>query len=153
MVCFENTIVLIGGKSYGDITGRVELFDLMRGRWRASLNAPSLRQTRWRHSSCLSGDRIYTFGGHSGINRLTALESCNARKLVTGHSSAIWRRVKIELEDSGVVARTHPILSPIFDGAILIAGGFADNGKKLGDWHIVDLEARSVSNVDSMVNI
>ena len=154
MVCYENTIILIGGRSHNVHTAQVELFDLMRegGKWRVNISAPSLRKARWRHSSCVAGDRIYTFGGDSGVNYLTSLESINARKLVAGHPSAVWRRVKIDMEeDYGVVARSHPILSPIYDGAILIAGGFAANGNKLGDWRIVDLEDRSISSVDSMV--
>ena len=110
-----------------------------------------MKHARWRHSSCVAGDRIYTFGGRCGKDYLASMESVNARKLVAGSSRAIWRTVDIDLVSAGgLLARSHPIMSPIGgeEDTILIAGGFDSNGNKLSDWQLVDLIEETVTSID-----
>ena len=123
LVHYKANIFVIGGWRLKSM----DRFSIEGNTWST---APPMNQERDRHSSCVLGDKIYSFGGEDSNGYLSSIEGIDCGAVVGGES-AQWETLQLANDSHTIQPRTGAIMTPIGTSHILIAGGWS--GARLGD--------------------
>lgn len=124
-------VYLIGGLTDGSYTGTCYRYCLTFDFW---AEMPSLCVPRQYHSSCVSGNCIFTVAGAGDDGTLNSIEVLRIADVPTEQIHEQWQLLGVSEED--LKPRWHPVVQPLNATEILIAGGFT--GKCLNDTVIFD---------------
>ena len=144
--CVKGRYLLVSGAVKYNHADSVELYDLMVDKSDKSSEAwqgmPSLKQGRYFHTSCSSGDLVFVFCGKArpSAKPIASIERLSMKNLAAG-----WQTLHHPTAQDMQARMGSGLCELPSGGQILIIGGWAATG--LSDIYILDAEQGSLEQI------